>query len=63
MSNLKNDYLNSVIPKLKEEFKYNNIHQIPKIEKINVRKRWKLNDVKKNFSKFYIKSIKYFVCG
>jgi large subunit ribosomal protein L5 len=36
MSNLKNDYLNSVIPKLKEEFKYNNIHQIPKIEKINV---------------------------
>jgi large subunit ribosomal protein L5 len=36
MSNLKNDYLNSVIPKLKEEFKYKNNHQIPKIEKINV---------------------------
>jgi large subunit ribosomal protein L5 len=36
MSNLKNDYLNCVIPKLKEEFKYKNNHQIPKIEKINV---------------------------
>jgi len=36
MSNLKNDYLTSVVPKLMEEFKYKNIHQIPKIEKINV---------------------------
>jgi large subunit ribosomal protein L5 len=36
MSNLKNDYLTSVVPKLMEEFKYTNIHQIPKIEKINV---------------------------
>jgi len=36
MSNLKNDYLTSVIPKLTEEFKYKNKHQIPKIEKIQV---------------------------
>ena len=36
MSNLKTDYLNSVVPKLMEEFKYKNKHQIPKIEKINV---------------------------
>ena len=33
MSNLKNKYLNSVIPKLQKEFEYKNIHEIPKIEK------------------------------
>lgn len=36
MSNLKEHYTNTVIKKLQEEFKYKNIHQIPKIEKINV---------------------------
>ena len=36
MNNLKNDYTNKVIPKLLEEFKYINPHQIPKIEKIHV---------------------------
>jgi large subunit ribosomal protein L5 len=36
MSNLKNKYLNSVIPKLQKEFEYKNIHEIPKIEKIQV---------------------------
>lgn len=36
MSNLKNDYINIVVPKLLDEFKYTNQHQIPKIEKINI---------------------------
>jgi large subunit ribosomal protein L5 len=36
MTDLKNHYLKNVIPKLKEEFKYSNIHQIPKIEKIQI---------------------------
>jgi len=36
MSNLKNKYVKEVIPKLVEQFKYPNIHQIPKIEKIQV---------------------------
>ena len=36
MSNLKNKYLNNVIPKLQKEFEYKNIHEIPKIEKIQV---------------------------
>ena len=36
MSNLKKDYLEVVVPKLVKEFNYSNIHQIPKIEKIQV---------------------------
>ena len=36
MSNLKNHYTTNVVPKLIDEFKYTNPHQIPKIEKINV---------------------------
>ena len=36
MSNLKKEYLEVVVPKLVKEFKYSNIHQIPKIEKIQV---------------------------
>ena len=36
MSNLKNHYLNSVVPNLVKEFQYENKHQIPKLEKICV---------------------------
>lgn len=36
MSNLKKHYLDVVIPNLLKEFNYQNIHQIPKIEKIHV---------------------------
>jgi len=36
MSNLKSQYINSVVPKLKEEFKYSNVHEIPKLVKIQV---------------------------
>lgn len=34
MSNLKNEYLTKVVPKLEKEFQYENVHQIPKLEKI-----------------------------
>jgi large subunit ribosomal protein L5 len=36
MSNLKNEYLEKVIPKLYKEFNYKNPHQLPKIEKIQI---------------------------
>ena len=35
MSNLKKEYTEIVVPKLVKEFQYSNIHEIPKIEKIN----------------------------
>jgi large subunit ribosomal protein L5 len=36
MNNLKDHYLKVVAPKLLEEFQYKNIHEIPKLEKINI---------------------------
>lgn len=36
MTNLKEHYLNQVVPKLLAEFKYQNPHQIPKLERIHV---------------------------
>ena len=36
MTNLKEHYLTHVVPKLAEEFKYANLHQIPKLEKIHI---------------------------
>ena len=36
MGNLKSHYQTNVIPKLMNEFKYSNVHEIPKIEKIHV---------------------------
>jgi len=36
MSNLKNEYKTNVIPNLLNEFKYSNVHQIPKLVKINI---------------------------
>lgn len=36
MNNLKTHYVNTVIPKLMENFHYENVHQIPKLEKIHV---------------------------
>ena len=36
MSNLKKEYKTDVVPKLKKEFDYLNVHQIPKITKIQV---------------------------
>jgi large subunit ribosomal protein L5 len=36
MNNLKDHYLKLVVPKLTEQFQYKNIHEIPKIEKIQI---------------------------
>jgi large subunit ribosomal protein L5 len=36
MSNLKIQYLTSTVPKLLEEFQYKNVHEIPKIQKIQI---------------------------
>jgi len=36
MSNLKKEYIGTIIPKLKKEFEYSNVHEIPKIVKIQV---------------------------
>lgn len=36
MSNLKTEYITTIIPKLKKEFEYSNVHQIPKLVKIQV---------------------------
>ncbi|KAL6130997.1 hypothetical protein ACLB2K_069375 [Fragaria x ananassa] len=36
VSRLKTAYLERIIPKLKEEFSYQNIHEVPKVEKIVV---------------------------
>jgi large subunit ribosomal protein L5 len=49
MNNLKNEYLNTVVPKLKTEFNYQNIHQIPKIQKIHVSAGLGLNGQNKTY--------------
>jgi ribosome recycling factor len=36
MSNLKNEYKEKIIPNLVKEFEYKNVHEIPKLIKINV---------------------------
>ena len=36
MNNLKQEYIENVIPKLKNEFNYQNIHQVPKVVKITI---------------------------
>jgi len=43
---LKNLYVQSIIPKLKEQFKYQNIHQIPQIKKIVINRG--IGDVSQN---------------
>ena len=49
MSNLKNQYLESAVPKLMETFKYDNVHQIPKIEKIVISSGLGLNAQNRTF--------------
>jgi large subunit ribosomal protein L5 len=58
MSNLKNDYLNLVIPKLVEKFKYKNIHEIPKLEKIQISSGLGLNAQNKVFLQKAIEEIR-----
>jgi large subunit ribosomal protein L5 len=49
MSNLKKDYLETVVPKLMDEFKYENKHQIPKLEKIVISSGLGLNAQNRTF--------------
>jgi large subunit ribosomal protein L5 len=58
MNTLKNHYKTYVIPKLMEEFKYQNIHQIPKIEKIQVSAGLGLNGQNRVFLQKSIDEIK-----
>jgi large subunit ribosomal protein L5 len=49
MSTLKKDYLETVIPKLTQEFDYKNKHQIPKLEKIVISASLGLNAQNRTF--------------
>ena len=48
-SNLKNDYLNTVISKLQDEFQYKNKHQIPKLVKITLNAGLGLNGQNRSY--------------
>ncbi len=58
MTNIKNDYLNNVIPKLLTEFEYKNKHQIPKIEKIQISSGLGLNAQNRTFLQKAIEEIR-----
>lgn len=58
MNNLKNHYLESVVPKLTEKFEYKNIHQIPKLEKIQISSGLGLNAQNKVFLQKAIEEIR-----
>jgi len=58
MNNLKRDYLEKVIPKLKDEFKYENVHQIPKITKIHISSGLGLNGQNRVFLQKAIEEIR-----
>ena len=49
MSNLKQHYKTIVSPKLEKEFQYENVHQIPKLEKIHVSAGLGLNAQNRTF--------------
>lgn len=51
MNNLKGQYQELIIPKLQEEFQYKNVHEIPKIEKIQISAGLGLNAQNKTFLK------------
>jgi len=58
MSNLKNHYLQNVAPKLNQHFQYENKHQIPKIEKIQVSSGLGLNAQNRVFLQKAIEEIR-----
>jgi large subunit ribosomal protein L5 len=58
MNNLKDHYLKIVVPKLTEEFEYENIHQIPKIEKIHINAGLGLNAQNRVFLQKAIEEIR-----
>jgi large subunit ribosomal protein L5 len=58
MSNLKKEYKEIIAPKLIEEFKYENVHQIPKIEKILISSGLGLNAQNRTFLQKAIEEIR-----
>lgn len=58
MSNIKKEYLEIVIPKLLKEFKYENKHQIPKIQKIQISASLGLNAQNRTFLQKAIEEIR-----
>jgi large subunit ribosomal protein L5 len=58
MNNLKNQYLDIVTPKLLEKFNYQNKHQIPKIEKIQISAGLGLNAQNRNYLQKAIEEIR-----
>ena len=49
MSNLKKEYIEQIVPKLLKEFEYQNLHQIPKLEKIQISSGLGLNAQNRTF--------------
>ena len=49
MNNLKQEYIENVIPKLKNEFNYQNIHQVQKVVKITINAGLGLNSQNRAF--------------
>jgi len=62
MNNLKIYYNNYIIPKLINKFNYKNIHQIPKLLKININMGLGLNGQNKLFLKKSIDELKIISC-
>jgi len=62
MNNLKEDYIQKVIPSLLEEFEYTNKHQIPKLEKIVISASLGLNAQNRTFLQNAIEEIRL-ICG
>jgi large subunit ribosomal protein L5 len=58
MNNLKEHYFNNVVPKLLEEFKYENVHEIPKLEKIQISSGLGLNAQNRVFLQKAIEEIR-----
>ncbi len=58
MNNLKNDYKTIVIPKLLQQFEYQNVHQLPKLEKIQISAGLGLNAQNKIFLQKAIEEIR-----
>jgi large subunit ribosomal protein L5 len=58
MNNLKTQYLDIVTPKLVEKFNYQNKHQIPKIEKIQISAGLGLNAQNRNYLQKAIEEIR-----
>lgn len=58
MTSLKNQYKETIIPKLIEEFSYQNKHEIPKLEKIQVSAGLGLNAQNKTFLNKAIEEIR-----